>query len=84
MSEIAKEQTINLKTLFADLNEIEHILDTSLGALEYLVDGSASDSVKPESSANPTVTLSMLHGQIITIRKLAGNNQGLINRLTGK
>ena len=79
-----KEESVNLKTLYADMSEIENILENSLGSLEYLVDGSASDKEKPESAANPTITISMLHGGIAQLRRLAANNQGLINRLTGK
>ena len=79
-----KEETVNLKTLYSDLNEIEQILDNSVNSLEYLVDGSASDKAKPESSSNATVTLSMLLSEISELRRLAAHNEALINRLTGK
>ena len=79
-----KEELVNLKTLYADLEEIENVLDTSHGMLEYLVEGSASDKEKDDNPQGATVTISMLRVQISTLRRVAQNNQGLINRLTGK
>jgi len=85
MENTAKEESaINVKTLYNDLAEVETILESSSGSLEYLVEGSASDKEKADSPVNASVTLSMLNSQIQRVRRIAGNNQGLINRLTGK
>lgn len=82
--ETKEESSINLKTLYAALNEIESILDVSHDSLEYLVEGSASDAKKEDHPQNATITLSMLNSQINAIRRVASNNQNLINSLTGK
>jgi len=83
MSELAKQESTNLKILLGSLNETNALLEDTESKLDFLDTGNAQDKTQEKQPASDVATLDSLHSIATAIARKASHISKSTNHIIG-